>query len=138
MPIYVYSCPCGEKFERYLAVADYDTLQKCECGLEARRVICAPMMVSVKEIRYESPIDGKPVTSKQARQEDLARSGCIEYDPEMKTDYNRRIEREEKELENKMEQSVNAAIAQMPTKKRETLVSELQSGADIDTLRLTA
>lgn len=96
------------------------------------------MMVQVKEIRYESPIDGKPITSKQARQEDLARSGCVEYDPEMKTDYNRRIEREEKELESKMEESVNAAIAQMPTKKRETLVTELQSGADIDTLRLTA
>lgn len=138
MPTYLYKCQCGKQFDRYLSVANYDTPQTCECGFEARRVICAPMMVSVKEIRYESPIDGKPVTSKQARQEDLARSGCIEYDPEMKTDYNRRIEREEKELENKMEQSVNAAIAQMPTKKRESLVTELQNGADIDTLRLTA
>lgn len=95
-------------------------------------------MVLVKEVHYESPIDGRAITSKQARNEDLARSGCVEYDPEMKTDYNRRIEREEAALESKIETSINASIAQMPAKKRESLVTELQNGSDIDILRKTA
>ncbi len=30
---------------------------------------------------YRSPIDGRPITSRSHRREDLARNGCIEWEP---------------------------------------------------------
>lgn len=33
---------------------------------------------------YRSPIDGKLITSRSARREDLIRSGCVPYEPSMK------------------------------------------------------
>lgn len=45
-----------------------------------RKTICAPMVM--RDIpEYRSPIDGKPITSRSHRREDLARNGCIEVDP---------------------------------------------------------
>lgn len=138
MPVYEYLCTCGNAFDRYLPLERYKEPQSCDCGQVAEKQISRPMMVSVKEIRYESPIDGRPITTLAQRKEDLARSGCIEYDPEMKTDYNRRIERDEKQLEAKIEDSVNSQIAKMPARKREKLNSELNSGIEVTTERLTA
>jgi hypothetical protein len=98
----------------------------------------SPSFFLRQDVSYTSPIDGRVISSMAQRKDDLARSGCIEYDPEMKTDYNRRIEREEKQLEAKMEESVNAQIANMPARKREQLNSELSSGVEIATERITA
>lgn len=105
--------------------------------LEANPPQSAAFFMS-QDIHYQSPIDGKVISGKRARQEDLARSGCIEYDPEMKTDYSRRIERDEKSLDSKIEQSVEMEMAKMPARKREGLVSELNSGVEVDVQRLTA
>lgn len=33
---------------------------------------------------YRSPIDGRPITSRSARREDLIRNGCVEVDPPKK------------------------------------------------------
>lgn len=45
--------------------------------------ICAPMVMSdIPE--YRSPIDGKMITSRSERREDLARNGCVEVDPPKK------------------------------------------------------
>lgn len=42
--------------------------------------ICMPMICSdIPE--YRSPIDGKLITSRSHRREDLKRNGCIEVDP---------------------------------------------------------
>ena len=42
--------------------------------------ICMPMVRSdIPE--YRSPIDGKLITSRSHRREDLARNGCVEMDP---------------------------------------------------------
>ena len=41
---------------------------------------CAPRVVSdIPE--YRSPIDGKPITSRSHRREDLKRNGCVEWEP---------------------------------------------------------
>jgi len=90
-----------------------------------------------QDICYDSPIDGRPITSKQARQEDLARSGCVEYDPEMKTDYRRRIDAEEKALDATVDHFVDSQIANMPARKREKLDAEMKGGMDIETTRIT-
>ena len=42
--------------------------------------ICAPMVVSDTP-EYISPVTGKPVDGRRARREDLARSGCVPFEP---------------------------------------------------------
>jgi len=32
---------------------------------------------------YRSPIDGRPITSRSARREDLKRNNCVEYEPSL-------------------------------------------------------
>lgn len=129
MPTYVYACKCGTEFERILPVSEYKTPQWCHCGEQGERVISRPLQVSVqRECRYDSPIDGRPITSWRQRQEDLARNGCQEYDPEMKTDYNRRLAREDAELDRKIEATVEAEIEKMPARKKEILAKEIDAG----------
>ena len=44
--------------------------------------IVAPMVVSdIPE--YRSPIDGRPITSRSHRREDLKRNNCVEYEPSL-------------------------------------------------------
>lgn len=136
MPIYEYVCPEGHKFQKFLRVADCSIPQSCECGYYARKVISAPMIFVSQEIRYESPIDGKVITTRQQRQDDLARHGCIPYDPEMKKDAARRQVESEKKLEAAMDATVEKTIHAMPARKREKLTAELQGGVTADYARL--
>ena len=130
MPLYEYWCSDGHSFERVLPVAEYKTPQYCDCGLLGERIISAPTVFASKDICYDSPIDGRPITSMKARLDDLARNNCTEYDPEIKKDYARRIEREQLQLEKSVEATVEATIEKMPVRKREKLEAELRSGAD--------
>jgi putative FmdB family regulatory protein len=139
MPIYTYECPRGHIFERILKVADYMDPQMCEmcCGW-GKKVITVPTVFTSKDVCYDSPIDGRPITSMRARLDDLARNNCTPYDPEMKTDYSRRVEREQLRLEKSVEATVEAAIEAMPPRKREKLEAELKSGADCTPERQSA
>lgn len=138
MPIYEYSCKCGAEFERYLPASQYLSEQKCTCGSIAQKVIRTPPTGFVqKDVCYDSPIDGRPITSMAARREDLARSGCIEYDPEMRKDYQSRIADSEKKLESSVDNLLEKEIAAMPSRKREKLTAELQGGATADVVRQT-
>ena len=89
------------------------------------------------DIRYDSPIDGRPITSKHARIEDLKRSGCVEYDPEMKKDYKRRVEEGEKALDKSVDSLVEREVSAMPARKRENLFAELSRGVSADLARTT-
>lgn len=135
MPVYEFQCPEGHKFDRVLRVADYNVPQGCECGLYAQRQISIPMVFVSQDIRYESPIDGKVITTRQQRQEDLARSGCIEYDPEMKKDAARRQLENDKNLDKAIDATVEKEIHAMPARSREKLVAELQGGITAEVVR---
>lgn len=134
MPMYSYRCECGTKFDRYLAVADYRQPQTCECGRTAERVICAPF-VQAEIPSYQSPIDGRTISSRSQRREDLARSGCVEYEPSMKEAAERRKVSEDAALDKKVDQIVEQEIYAMPTKKREKLAAELDGGMDVQVTR---
>ena len=138
MPIYVYECQCGTRFEQFLPVARYLEPQTCSCGKVAEKQITRPMIFVQPDICYDSPIDGRPITSMAARMEDLARSNCVPYDPDQKTDYNRRVKEGEAALEAKMEATVEAEIERMPARKRERMQAELDSGIEVETGRYTA
>lgn len=50
--------------------------------VEAGSAICRPMII--RDIpTYTSPIDGRPITSRSERREDLKRNNCVEWEPGM-------------------------------------------------------
>lgn len=49
---------------------------------DMKRPVSMPMIISdIPE--YTSPIDGRVITSRSARRDDLKRNNCVEYEPSM-------------------------------------------------------
>jgi hypothetical protein len=48
--------------------------------IPARDGLCAPRVQS-DIAEYRSPVDGRPITSRSGRREDLTRNDCVEVDP---------------------------------------------------------
>jgi hypothetical protein len=134
MPIYVFTCKEGHVFDRILKLKDYDTPQTCDCGLEAKRKIVPTMLNCDMQSwdYYESPVSGKPITSYKARKEDMARHGCVDYEPSMKKVQKKKIEKMDSDLDKRIDDTVDREWDKMPTHKRERLAKELVHGADIE------
>lgn len=116
--------------------AGTETLWCNVCGRSAQKVFLRPPAGYVQpDICYDSPVDGRAVTSKQARAEDLARNSCIPYEPGMRQD----IERAKLESNRKLDASVDATVeeffATAQAKKLEKLEQELRAGASVDVNR---
>lgn len=140
MPFYAYQCANGHRFELFLTVVDHVDHWPChDCREQAVQVITAPMLVScAKDVCYDSPIDGRPITSWDAHREDLKRNGCIPYDPEMKTDTVRRRKQEDAALDKSVEQQAEELCEKMPTQQRAQLWSELtEQGVSAECIRST-
>lgn len=141
MPVYTYACSIGHRFELFMTVESHRSEIDCLYCYEgkAQTVITAPLMVKVAaDVCYDSPVTGEPITSWAQRREDLARNNCRPYDPEMKTDYLRRQQESKQELDRSIDQTVEEAIAKMPTAKRAKLWSEVtEQGVDLDFQRST-
>lgn len=138
MPLHDWKCNNGHVFERFVSRDELDSKHLCECGEVAERIfLSAPYSWATEDICYDSPIDGRPITSKQKRLEDLARSDCVPYDPDIKQDYQRRIDDGNARLEKSVDETVEKEIHTMPSRKREKLVAELQSGLVAEPVRLT-
>lgn len=106
--------------------------------MEGRQTRFAPMVFIGRDIHYTSPVDGRVIRSKAERLDDLARHGCIEYDPGMKQDYARRQKEADAAIDSGIERTVEETIHKMPSAKRERLANELSSGLDVQPVRLTA
>lgn len=133
MPIYVYECKGGHRFDLYLPLKDYNTTQKCECGEDANRKT-VPTMISPDIApwdHYISPASGKLITSHKERRQDMKESGCVDYEPSLRKDYQKNQRNEEMKLEKAIDETVDREIELMPSHKRESLERELDSGADI-------
>lgn len=103
--------------------------------MEGRHLRRAPMIFVQQDIHYQSPVDGRVITSRHQRLDDLARNNCVEYDQEMKKDYQRRVSETEQKLDKSVDEQVERAISQMPSRKRERLENELRAGVDADIVR---
>ena len=126
MPFYSYQCRNGHLFNRFSTVSEHSPIAICDCHAQATQVITAPVLVKcAADVRYDSPITGEPITSHHARLEDMKRHDCIEYDPEMKRDYERRIAEGDAKLDKLIDAHVEESIEKMPTAKRAKLWSEL-------------
>lgn len=140
MPTYEYLCKCGKVTDRVMRLSEYGTPQFCECGETSpmqKVILTAPTGFVQSDIHYQSPVTGEVITSRAKRIEDLARHGCVEYDPCMKQDYQRRIKDKEAAIDKSIDTTVDAIFDQMPARKKEQLVAELASGVDVTPVRQT-
>jgi len=82
MPLHDYRCKsCGSEIEISCSVAELGLTRFCRCGNVYERVFLVfPSAFVAADIHYTSPIDDRPITSKQARVEDLKRNGCRPYE----------------------------------------------------------
>ena len=68
----------------------------------------------------------------------MKRHDCVEYDPEMKKDYERRIKESDEHLDRLVDAHVEESIEKMPTAKRAQLYSEMtEQGMSADVVRST-
>lgn len=130
MPTYEYLCEEGHRFERFLKLRDYKTPQVCDCGRDSRKIISIPMLnCDIKPWEsYISPSTGRNITSYKERRQDMADSGCIDYEP-LSSHTTKHMETEDRKLEKAMDETVEKTISEMPVRKREKLDQELKSGA---------
>ncbi len=142
MPTYVYQCPeCLKQEDHYQTLQDFEDygFACMECLADMEVVIGAPLLVkTAADVCYDSPIDGRPITNWQARQEDLKRNNCRPYDPEMKTDAARVRKEAEDKLDQQVDVTVESAIEKMDGRTRGKLASELlDQSADVNVVRST-
>ena len=135
MPVYSYKCECGADFDRCLPVSMYKDPQTCDCGKIATKQVCAPSFFMAQDINYQSPIDGRPITSMQARIDDLKRADCVPWEPGIGQDGERNKRESEARLDREIDTVVDREIAKMPEEKKARLANELAAGADIQLVR---
>lgn len=144
MPVYLYQCDrTKQRFDRITRVCDHSNIVECKCGAQAGQIITAPIVIIPAHMRadatsgYESPIDGRKITNQHQRREDLARNDCVEYEPGMRQDVDRRVIEDEKLLDKMVDETIDREIATMPAIKREKLSAEMTAGVSAETMRLT-
>ncbi|MCK9623029.1 MAG: hypothetical protein M0R47_21140 [Methylobacter sp.] len=143
MPIYGYNCKsCSTSFDIVTSVGNHQREVECKCGGVAKQVITAPIVIIPAHMRfdapsgYESPATGRIITNNRQRINDLAESGCIEYEPGMRQDVDRRVVEDDKALDKAVDDTFDREIAAMPTVKRERLDVEMAMGMNAETVRL--
>lgn len=127
MPLYEFKCEDGHVFDEFLKLDDYDKPMTCECGKPAKRQITATMINCdiPNWDRYISPSTGKLITSYKDRKRDMQESGCIDYDPGMKAHAAKIRQDKEKELDRKIDETVERQISSMNSDQRDSLAKEL-------------
>jgi len=129
---------CNEVDERLVPRDDLDQIQRCHCGLVMQKVFLTPPMGFVQQdVNYKSPVDGRPITTWQAHQEELARTDTVVYEPGIKQDQERNARLREEALDRAVDETVDREIATMPAAKREKLAAELEGGLTAEPARVT-
>jgi len=99
-------------------------------------VIIPAHMSAAGESAYHSPIDGRSITTAAQRREDMARNDCVEYEPGMRQDVDRRVIEDEKSIDRAIDETFDREMAKMPIAKRERLDAEMTAGMLAETVRL--
>lgn len=124
-------------FDLVLPLARYDEPQTCGCGNMAIKQLSAPRFFIPQDICYDSPIDGRPITSMQARIDDLKRANCVPWEPGIAQDGERRAKEEEVKLDRAVDETVEKEFSRMSPDKKAKLANEIMGGAEIETVRIT-
>lgn len=140
MPLHDFRCTyCQTVEERSVTLKELDAVQWHDCGGVAAPMqkifLKVPYGIVQKDICYDSPIDGRAITSKMSRIEDLRRNDCVEWDPGMRQDMMRDRKQREESLDKAVDSSVDEFFATAPARKLEQLDSELRAGASVEVTR---
>lgn len=137
MPLHDFRCPNGHTMETMVpAGVDWITCQRCLEKAEKVFLTFPGLHVSM-DICYDSPIDGRPITNKQARIEDLARNHCRPYDPTEKDAAIRNRKAADEKLEKQLDSAVDETLAGWSPRKKELLEQEVRAGATAEIVRKT-
>jgi len=98
---------CGKLYEYIKPASQYLDSPFC-CGERTEKVILSAPMGHVVNIHYTSPIDGRPITTKQARIDDLKRSGSRPWEG---LEQEKKVAQERKKYEEKIEDKKLEAAA---------------------------
>ena len=98
---------CGKLYEYIKPAAQYLESPFC-CGERTQKVILNAPMGHVVNIHYTSPIDGKPITTKQARINDLRANNCRPWEG---LEQEKKVAQERKAYEEKVEDKKLEAAA---------------------------
>ena len=129
-------CSCGEVFEDPDRI-EYQFAPCPECGQMANRIIkgSPSFFVRGKFDAYESPITGEVISTKRQRDNEMKEHGCVDYEPSIKGEADRRVRQGEEKLEREIDKTIDYEVSTMPARKREKLFEELKSGVDINVER---
>lgn len=98
---------CGKLYEYIKPAAQYLESPFC-CGERTQKVILNAPMGHVVNIHYTSPIDGRPITTKQARINDLKANNCRPWEG---LEQEKKVAQERKKYEEKIEDKKLEAAA---------------------------
>lgn len=121
MPIYDYACAeCGKTTTAYRSIANRNDGPECHGKMEIR---ISPVRGYVENIRYQSPIDNRPITSKRQRNDDLARNGCRPWEgiEQERKQASRNKEYEAQKFERSVEKWAGEAYHAMSPEKKQIL-----------------
>lgn len=137
MPLYVYECRSGHKFEKIKSIAEMEAIQEfCECG-QLADVRIQPVMLAPMFTPYTCPITDKPIMTQYDHQENLKKHGCRVYEPG-ETDGIKRAQRDaELQLDKSVEKTAEEFVDKLSGDKRSELVNEITSGVDVAFQRTT-
>lgn len=135
MPVYDYKCPaCGNRFERFLRLADYNEPQECQCGAAAVKQLAAPA-VRGDYAGYSCPVTGAWIEGRRAHEENLRKHGCRVLEPGETDNARRAAVLEESRLDQAVDETADRFIAGLSSVKREQLASEITAGATATVVR---
>ncbi len=123
MPTYRFKCPfCLVEQDHIRTIKERNDAPTCH-RRRMERIIVAPSIFVPGEIRYRSPIDDRPITNKQARIEDLKRSGSRPWEglTTEKQEAARQAGYAEQKQDAVFEKAVTETFYQMPEAKRRVL-----------------
>lgn len=138
MPMYDYRCnSCGRVFDVLKPIAELDNAQQCVCAsYDTQRLLSAPH-ISPDYAPYDCPITGKRIEGRKAHFENLRKHGCRVLEPGETEQSRQWARQEDAKFEAGIGETVERFIEQLPTRKREILAAELQSGLTAEVVRST-
>jgi hypothetical protein len=143
MPTYLYECGSSRKrFDRIARISEHQSIVECRCGAMASQIITPPRVIipahmsATGQSSYQSPIDGRLITTAAQRREDMARNDCVEYDPGMRQDVDRKVAADELALDRALDETFDREIAAMPAHKLERLDAEMCVGMNAEVARI--
>ena len=132
MPLYAYKCwACQARRDVLKPIADLNRSESCEkCQATMERQLAAPAVIG-DYAGYACPISNKWVEGRRAHEENLKKHGCRVYEGGETEAFRANKQKEETELDRRVDETVEQYYEALPAEGREQLAVAVQSGLDV-------